>query len=36
MTAFDWFALGAIVFLALVLAPVMVAGHESDEERKRE
>ena len=27
---------GLLIFTALVFAPIMVAGHESDEERKRE
>ena len=35
----DWgivIPIAIITFVALVLAPIMVAGHESDEERKRE
>ena len=33
MSIFCW---GLLIFVVLVLAPIMVAGHESDEERGRE
>jgi len=36
LDALGWTLFAALIIAALVLAPAIVAGHESDEERRRD